>query len=140
MGISWWAPMTVKMRRTAVTASRSSVPVSLRLTKRAATEAQIGKEPGISQMHVSRVLDRALTYLRHKSRKQAGQTTCKRYTRGAAGEPSGWANPARFWRRAEIQRSVHASGSLQYHRMSSHAAPPSASIWLLYWRMPHIQQ
>jgi RNA polymerase sigma-B factor len=30
------------------------------------TQAQIGKELGISQMHVSRLLDRALTYLRDK--------------------------------------------------------------------------
>jgi RNA polymerase sigma-B factor len=32
------------------------------------TQAQIGKELGISQMHVSRLLDRALTYLRRKIR------------------------------------------------------------------------
>jgi RNA polymerase sigma-B factor len=30
------------------------------------TQAQIGKELGISQMHVSRLLDRALKYLRHR--------------------------------------------------------------------------
>jgi RNA polymerase sigma-B factor len=30
------------------------------------TQAQIGRELGISQMHVSRLLDRALAYLRDK--------------------------------------------------------------------------
>jgi RNA polymerase sigma-B factor len=36
------------------------------------TQAQIGKELGISQMHVSRLLDRALTYLRHKVTETSG--------------------------------------------------------------------
>ncbi len=43
------------------------------------------------------------------------------------------------WYGSVVQRSVHALVSLQYHRTSSHALPPSGSIW--YWdsRVPHSQ-
>jgi hypothetical protein len=43
------------------------------------------------------------------------------------------------WRRAEVQRSVHARVSRQYHRMSPHAPPPSGTIWFCRRRIPHSQ-
>ena len=39
----------------------------------------------------------------------------------------------------DVQRSVHARASRQYQRKSLQAWPPSASIWLVGRRMPHIQ-
>src|SRR5262249_42564640 len=49
------------------------------------------------------------------------------------------ASAARAWRRAEVQRSVHARASLQYHRTSPHASPPSGTIWARCRWIPHIQ-
>jgi hypothetical protein len=46
---------------------------------------------------------------------------------------------ARAWLRAEIQRSVHARVSLQYHRTSPHAVPPSGTIWCCCKRIPQSQ-
>ncbi|HYB85416.1 MAG TPA: hypothetical protein VEC76_01080 [Streptosporangiaceae bacterium] len=40
----------------------------------------------------------------------------------------------------EVQRSVHPCLSRQYHRMSAQALPPSATIWSVDRRIPHIQQ
>src|SRR5215469_219471 len=50
------------------------------------------------------------------------------------------ATPAvRASRWAEVQRSVHAGVSLQYHLTSLHALPPSGNIWLCCRWIPHIQ-
>jgi hypothetical protein len=46
---------------------------------------------------------------------------------------------ARASRRLEVQRSVHARVSWQYHRMSPQAWPPSGTIWFGCSRIPHIQ-
>jgi hypothetical protein len=56
---------------------------------------------------------------------------------GAASD--GAASAARPWRRAEVQRSVQARVSLQYHRRSSQALPPSGAIWFWCRLMPHSQ-
>jgi hypothetical protein len=58
---------------------------------------------------------------------------------GAVARRSGAALAARSWRRAEVQRSVHAGVSLQYQRMSPQALPPSGTIRLCCRRIPHIQ-
>src|SRR5215472_8969861 len=46
---------------------------------------------------------------------------------------------ARASRRLEVQRSVQARVSWQYHRMSPQAWPPSGTIWFGCRRIPHIQ-
>ena len=53
---------------------------------------------------------------------------------------SGGAAPAvRAWRGACVHRSAQARVSRQYHRMSSHALPPSGIIWSWGRGMPHSQ-
>jgi hypothetical protein len=53
--------------------------------------------------------------------------------------PDGTASAARLWDCAEVQRSVQARVSLQYHRRSEQAWPPSGTIWFWCRRMPHSQ-
>jgi len=53
--------------------------------------------------------------------------------------PGAAASAASLWRRAENPRSVQARMSLQYHRMSRQALPPSGTIWFWCRRMPHSQ-
>ena len=75
---------------------------------------------------------------------------CRRAEPGAAGFagwvegagialPGGAAPAARAWRGACVQRSAQARVSRQYHRMSSHALPPSGIIWSWVRGMPHSQ-
>jgi hypothetical protein len=53
--------------------------------------------------------------------------------------PGGAASAARLLRWAEVQRSVQARVSLQYHRRSRQALSPSGTIWFWCRRMPHSQ-
>ena len=53
--------------------------------------------------------------------------------------PGGPAPTARAWRGACVHRSAQARVSRQYHRMSSHALPPSGIIWSSGKGMPHSQ-
>jgi len=75
---------------------------------------------------------------------------CRRAEPGAAGFagwvegagialPGGPAPTARAWRGACVHRSAQARVSRQYHRMSSHALPPSGIIWSCGNGMPHSQ-
>lgn len=53
--------------------------------------------------------------------------------------PGAAASAASLWRWAENPRSVQARMSLQYHRRSGQALPPSGTIWFWCRRMPHSQ-
>jgi hypothetical protein len=68
----------------------------------------------------------------------SGRLRCLDNEAATAPRP-GAAPAARAWCGGEVQRSVHAWVSRQYHRTSLQALPPSGTIWLRCRLIPHIQ-